>query len=397
MRHEKRLYYPTVGVANEVLWVNSHLEVPFNLEVGKPIELGVMVVNPQTASLDSNLYLGVDSIHGRSGYLGRHPVCDDTGVMYRDWDLKGVGYIGRIMVSSQDRDYGTMSQAQIKTVVFKDNYSTYGIGTLSKARREILITEDIHQQGARTNRIAALIGLHKIATPSGALISVDTAKKTGLIHPNAIPVLSLRTYRIRERLEYPTENARYAVWDAKGCAEEELDRDLSWQDFMEWYMTNLGGTMGVINRTYWHGAADSHNLTMGAEVVDFGLDYGDEQDSKKIINDPESSTRVWFDKRQVSESSREMIGVIRLFVGDDELQVPSWEPGTDFMDFLDEGYSLAYQTGQIQNWEELSSRLRGSRLQEHRRLAEERLKAFSRISDTQPTRLRSILSRLRIG
>src|SRR3989344_5879239 len=81
-----------VEVQNEVIWVNKNIEFPFSVEKGGNNRLG-MFLTPKSQTEDEKPYhLEVRPRHRRSGILGRVVFKDKEGRLYRDVDLKGVGF-----------------------------------------------------------------------------------------------------------------------------------------------------------------------------------------------------------------------------------------------------------------------------------------------------------------
>lgn len=98
----------TIEVSNKVIWVNEHFKAPFNLEAGKPAELGIFLY-PKAEKLTlqdkmrgwflknsdgaSTLPIEVALGHGRNALAGRIIFEDDQGKICRDIDLKGIWYV----------------------------------------------------------------------------------------------------------------------------------------------------------------------------------------------------------------------------------------------------------------------------------------------------------------
>lgn len=263
---------PEVHVKNKVLWLNPNLQLPFDLTLGQNTPLGMFVVDPKF-ELPGSFHLGTDSLHGRSGYLGRIMITDTKDNIYFDHDLKGIGYLN-----------GNLNEnPTVSPIIIRDRDSTSGLWRLEKAQREVIITEDLITQGVRTYRIGALIGLEEIALPDGSKLSVTEAKSRGLMHPDETPVIGLRVYRFRERVGNLYGPRATMIIDAKNIVEKERGITLGWQEFLVWYSQTLGSNVAAMHKAgYWHGALDPHNVTLAAEIVDFGL--GSYSDSKKLID-----------------------------------------------------------------------------------------------------------------
>lgn len=324
-RAEARLYYPTQEVENEVVWVNPKLKTPFDLEVGKKSELGVFVVNPKP-EIKSQIELGVEYCHGRSGYLGKFDISDDKGTKFPHIDLKGIGYIGSL---------GYEFDPKVFEIARRDSHATNGLWRKDKAQREIEITENINDLGIRTNRILALLEIKEIALPNGQKITVEKAKTKDMMHQFEKPVIGIRAYRFRDRIEHHMKYSNLLIHEAKSELEEELGQEMSWQQYLTWFCQNLGKNLADIHKAnYYHGAPEEHNQTLVAETVDFGL--GEVNNRKNLKNNPEGKeeTLVWFDYRSTRACVGRMVGAV------------SWEldkrselvVGTNFGKIFNESY-----------------------------------------------------------
>lgn len=263
----KQTYYPEVQVRNKVLWVNPNIYLPFPLISGESTRLGVFVVKPQAVS-SGFMGLGVNHYHGRSAYLGSAEIADCQGNIYRDIDLKGIGYL-------KEERSDLAKGPQVAPIENRNSEATNGLWRLEKAQREIRITEDLHSRGVRTYRIGALIGLEEIALPDGTILSIEEAKAKGMIHVEEQPVIGLRLYRFRERIEHMSSERMQIMNTARNRLEKELGTTIGWQEFLSWFSVTLGSNLAAIhNAGYWHGSLDPHNITLAAEIIDFGLDYG---------------------------------------------------------------------------------------------------------------------------
>src|SRR3989344_1741250 len=96
---------PVLEVKNKVVWVNPDLDIPFALKVGQPTNLGLFLSrrnNPSETPLPSQKIteMEVESRHNRSALLGR-VVFGEKGQgpkqLYRDIDIKGVGFISPLL------------------------------------------------------------------------------------------------------------------------------------------------------------------------------------------------------------------------------------------------------------------------------------------------------------
>ncbi len=320
------LRYPEVSVRNRVLWVNPNLNLPFRLTEGQPTDLGVFLVDPNIVH-NSRFTLGVDHIHGRTGYVGRFEVADKNGVIYRDFDLKGMGYV--------KGGYG--QDLRVLPVGEKDEGSTYGIWRIEKARREAQITEDLTEREVRTYRIGAIIGLEEIALPDGTKISIEEAKSRGMIHEDEQPVVGLRLYRSRERVRHSLDRFKEIMDDAKKCVSIEFGREINWQEYLTWFSDTLGKNLAEVhNAGYWHGAPDEHNVTLAAEIIDFGLDHGlkDRTFSKRLedLNLSERDSYIRMDYEMAYDVVRQTARSVQMDPKTHEELIPGTHLGQIYYD-----------------------------------------------------------------
>jgi hypothetical protein len=294
---------PTVKVKNEVLWINPKLDLPFKLKEGEPSSLGVFVVSSDTHT-DCNIRVGIDGFHGRSVYLGRFKIPPSSeGIIYRDVDLKGAGYIE---LNFRDKD------PKVLPISIRDNESTHGLWRIEKGQREIGITEDLTKEKARTNRIAALIALYEIALPDGNKLTINQAKDQGLIHQDETPVIGVRVSRLRDRMSHPYMRRFEVITDAKKIVEEELGYLLSWQEYLMWFSSTMGTNLATVHKAdYWHGSPDSHNISPVAEILDFGLGEYSVMKKRSQLTTEEESYYLWRDYQEVVSCVGQMCGMVQ--------------------------------------------------------------------------------------
>lgn len=273
----EREFFPAIEVANHVLWVNPEINLPFSISVDQPSELGVFVIN-YGSGIKSRLSLGFENINHRAGFLGEIVITDSRGNLYRDFDLKGVGYV----TNPAGKDILRVYQTRLRG---KDD--TWGTWRNDKAEREREITEFLVKRGVRTYRIAAILELEEIALPRGEIISVEEAKRRGVINQNETPAIGLRVYRNRDRIRHQETNSETIFHRAKTIMEQELKHKLSWEEYLFWFAQTLGENLGKIQESHWHGWVSTHNITLACEIIDFGFGEG----SKKLSDLPYSEAQ----------------------------------------------------------------------------------------------------------
>jgi len=265
LERDKIELFPTINVRNTVLWQNPDIFAPFDLSIGKTCNLGVFLVRPQSDNID-RLKLEVDPIHHRCGLLGRVKIGDTQGNIYRDIDLKGVGYVA-------------LARNTDKTLVFdirkRGEEDTWGTWRDDKALRERDITEFLARRGVRTNRMIAIIELEELALSNGELLTIKEAKKRGLLRATEKPVIGVRAFRMRDRVRHQEKQDPTVFFAAKEVVEEENGLKLRWDEYIFWIAMTLGKNLGLIHKSgYWHGIPSPHNITLAGEIVDFGFGEG---------------------------------------------------------------------------------------------------------------------------
>ncbi|MDO8496074.1 MAG: hypothetical protein Q7S43_01330 [bacterium] len=282
---------PAIEVANEVAWVNNKMNSPFDLKVGRQSRLGMFLTpNPQEGENIFNLE--VSESHTRSGILGRVIFNDKEGRLYRDIDLKGMGYI----TSGPDVDgkgykrevgqvlgsYGKISGEQSQFSYF---LGTTGIANQELIRRDIDFSEKFLKAGIRTHRVIAVIDLTEIIDEDGKKISIAAAKEKDILSKEDEPVIEVRAFGVRSRLfdlmnhskniasdgTLPPK-ARKILDDAKSFVTQEQNINLA--NFTDdAYFKWLADTIAInIARMCHHGWVSGyltvHNITLDARLVD---------------------------------------------------------------------------------------------------------------------------------
>lgn len=282
---------PAVEVANEVSWVNNKMNSPFDLKVGQQSRLGMFLTpNPQEGENIFNLE--ISGSHTRSGILGRVIFNDKEGRLYRDIDLKGMGYVKtRADKQGYKREVGPVIGSYGKGSGEYSKFSFFagstGITNQELIRRDIDFSEKFLKAGIRTHRVIALIDLEEVIDRDGKKISIAEAKEKGILSKEDEPVIEVRAFGVRSRL-FDLENyakssfqrdiysfppkARKILDDAKNFVAQEQNIDLASftdDDYFKW----LADTTAInIARMHYHrwvsGYLTSHNITLDARLVD---------------------------------------------------------------------------------------------------------------------------------
>lgn len=255
-----------VKVKNEVYWVNQEIEFPFKLEEGKECDLALMIDFFKKAEKTYPLETHVS--HGRTGILGRVIFRDKQGRLYRDIDLKGIGLKGGPPFEDPGRT------------------APEGLADLSDILEDKRMAEEFLEKGIRTYRYNAIIKLKEILGKEGLPISIEEAKKQGLIYKEREPVIGIRDWGTRMRIEDTYQRVYYGspeVEDAKKLVTQEFGFDskkFTTKSYLEWFAKTLGTQVGLIHRNGWyHEYLSRHNITLDCRIVDL-------DSVKKLPRDP---------------------------------------------------------------------------------------------------------------
>ncbi len=269
---------PAVEVANEVSWVNNKMNLPFDLKIGKQSPLG-MFLTPSPKEGEDVYDLEVSGSHSRSGILGRVIFSDKEGRLYRDIDLKGVGFNvnGAIVRRVDSSDVGNIS-------TFSPFVGTKGIADQELIRCDINFSEKFLKAGIRTHRVAALFDLKEIIDGAGNKISIAKAKEAGILDKKDEPVIEMRAYGVRSRVwdiseifyyGYDEEDKRKAMKllsDAKNMVAQELNIDsgqFTYDDYFSWLIKTTAINLARMHYNKWvSGYLTSHNITLDGRFID---------------------------------------------------------------------------------------------------------------------------------
>ncbi|HEU5005173.1 MAG TPA: hypothetical protein VFT49_03760 [Candidatus Saccharimonadales bacterium] len=281
-----------VRVDNRVTWVNPDFNHPFNLHVDEPTPLGVMV-KPHISDLEKDTtVLGLFN-HRRSVLLERVQFTDKQGVVYRDIDSKGSGFV--LPVDGVLKGHGTNTWEVTRG---------RGLLNLDKAERDLQNGEAFYKAGIRTVRTLAIVELNELLDDEGNKITPNEAKSRGLIDDRFSPVLELRAFGTRARM-------RDLLFDSDGeglikdaislvAAEIGVEPDeFSPEDYLIWFAKTLGENMRKIHELgYVHGSLHEGNVTLDCRLVDFdgvrSLSGGDDDTKAKYFYaESKASHIVW--------------------------------------------------------------------------------------------------------
>lgn len=273
---------PAVEIKNEVTWVNPAFEdhLPFKLERYKPAKLGLFLT-PE--GKEEDFQVEVVPVHGRSAILGRVIFRDNEGRLYRDIDIKGLGASlvgGRYRTGESEK--GIYKVKIVKPVEFREpsgfeSAAAEGILDLESARASRDKEEEFLRAGIRTSRSIAFIKPEEIVDKEGQKISVDEAKKQGMIPEEMNPVLLVRAFGTRARVSDLRDKVSdlqdsALLRDAKRLVAQEFgfdEKSFSDDDYFEWFAKTLGENVGRMHREgFVHNYLTGHNVTADCRIVD---------------------------------------------------------------------------------------------------------------------------------
>lgn len=174
-------------VKNKVVFVNKEVYLPLKLEEGKETPLGLFVKSALPERFDEKTgekRLEVWPEHRRSAFLGRVIFGDKQGRLYRDIDLKGIGSI-------------TKEKKILKPQTYYYPFS--GLLENKFAFFDYKKSEEFLSKGIRTARTLSIIELEEIIV-EGEKISLEEARKKGIILPEFQPVIEVRGFGSKARI-----------------------------------------------------------------------------------------------------------------------------------------------------------------------------------------------------
>lgn len=298
----------SIPVSNEVIYVNDNINLPFDFEIGKEADLARFLTDLK--GTEGKLQLGIDSIHGRSAFLGKIKIGDKQGNVYTDVDFKGGGYV--------EWEAGSAKVKKIERFTHVMADETKGLWNKDDAELERDITERLSMAGVRTCRIAAIMKLNEISMPDGTKISVEDAKKQGLVEKDKNPVLGLRLYRYRERIEHEQKRSQKIFERVKKIVEAEIKHNINWDGYIEWFASTLGKNIACMHKAgIRSGAISLHNVTLACELLDVDVEGGKQYLEEFDID--QQRTRKGYDLQQGIEVLAALLERIKNSVSEDIL------------------------------------------------------------------------------
>lgn len=264
-------------VKNKVIKVNPNFTLPFNLEEGKPSPLGVFSQTAFTQKPE-NLPEGKYAVeflpgHKRSALLGRALFADKEGRIYRDIEVKGIGFLST-------SPYPGETKAVILEPGKLRHVGRDGLLDMTTAMYDYEFSEIFSRKGVRTSRTLAIIELEELIF-EGKKYSLDQLRKSSIIIDKDFnPVIEVRGFGTRARISdieqleaqhMLKETSDLLLEDAKKIVAQELGKEtLSNEEYLQWFAKALGQNVGLIHRMgFLHNFLHEHNITLDCRIVDF--------------------------------------------------------------------------------------------------------------------------------
>lgn len=264
-------------VKNKVLIVNPNIHSPFELTEGNPTPLGVFMQN-MFAEKDSNSQtrqINLEILPGetRTALLARAVFGDNEGNLYRDVDLKGIGFL---KVPGKRGKYESYFPTDVRPFPVRDRGSRSGLLDKEVAMYDYENSEDLAAAGVRVSRTITIINLEELIV-DGQKMSIDEARRKKYIEKNFVPVIEVRAFgtraRVRDARFYHRErdpSASFLLEDAKKLVAQELGKDsITNDEYLEWFAQTLATNVGIIRRNGWyHHGLHEQNITLDCRIVD---------------------------------------------------------------------------------------------------------------------------------
>lgn len=168
-------------------------------------------------------------------------------------------------------------------------------------------------EGIRTPRIISIIGLEEIIY-GGRRLSLDKARKSGIIGQYFQPAILVRAFGIRARPRdisegtgLDKETKKVILEDTKELVGEELGRGkinpLTNAEYLDWFAGTLGYNVGMVHRRGdLHGLLSGYNVTLDVSLCDLDT-------VEKIKNNKERLDEIKFAR---NHSLKDMVSYLKL-------------------------------------------------------------------------------------
>lgn len=296
-------------VDNKVLEVNTNVFMPLKLEKGKPSPMGLfveaMLRDESDTSLEGKFREEFWSSHHRSMLLGKAFFEDNEGRLYRDIDIKGMGFLA-IQGAYRGAKPAILVPGKTRYAeAFLAGVSPHG-GLLDRdvAFYDYCVAEEFTQAGIRTHRGLAIIELRELIV-NGRRKSVNELKKYGLIDKDFYPVIEVRAFGTKARISDRTPEQ---LEDAKRLVAQELGIEFnSDEEYFKWFAQELGRNVGLMHKNGWlYTNWTDQNITLDCRIVDL------------------DSVEALTDEKHRQEDTREAASIVFRLSPNKELHVSEW-------------------------------------------------------------------------
>lgn len=236
---------------NTVVIVNSLVKYPLPLEVGKASPIAFFYngsVHGDRKSVFNQYVLETHQEHHRSALLARAIFEDQKGRLYRDLDIKGIGYV--------HPTYG-MTALPYNGLGYTDRLGrTFGFLSMTEAMLDYESSQRLLGIGVRSHAALAVAKLDEVVV-DGNVVPVTYAREIGILAAGFIPVVEIRAFGTKGRIRDVLSGSYLSnalLSDAKKIVEQETDRAMTWVEYFQWFVATLGENLGRL-----HGANLSHN------------------------------------------------------------------------------------------------------------------------------------------
>ena len=268
-------------VKNETAWVNKKYQDYFNLLRKKSSDMALFLRPRSTFSIfPGRLNLLLREFHGRSadipeeiiGHALKQKMFELEGEVLRDFDLKGEGYLNK-------------ETGKIESVGYDKNDPERVFGLLDRkyALLDSGLAELFSLNGIRCHKSIAVIDIKEVFVKNflkgWSKISVEKLKQRGIIPKDFRPVIQLRGFGTKTRLDdlINTKNneefINNEIEDAISLVEFENKKEFDipkYTNYMLWLAEINGRNLAKMHKLgYVHGYATTMNFTLDGRITDF--------------------------------------------------------------------------------------------------------------------------------
>jgi len=276
--YEAEYFLPAVQVDNVVEWVNPDVELPFSLVPGSATEAALMVLPHGSYTKADAMVLAVWG-HRRSVLVAREPFSDAGGATYRDIDSKGSGYVDWSPEKSEPGapEKGLVGMGFEGGNWGNDRSNPLGLLDINAARRDQAFGEIFSEGEVRVALPLAIIRLKEIVDKDGKKISIDEARRRGILEEDFDPAIELRGFGTRHRVNnwgnLGPAMSREGLNDAMSLVVNEIGIDpeeFTPKVYLLWFARTFGEQMRKIHEMgFAHGGLHDGNLTLDCRLADF--------------------------------------------------------------------------------------------------------------------------------